>query len=329
MAFLLVACNSEEKQTPVVEKPAAPVAVVDSAKDTTVVDTVEVSSSSAPVSSSVEAVSSSSVQDTIAVAPKDTLPPDTVKKDTVVADTARADTVAADTAAADTAAVDTAAADTTVQDTSYCAEVPAGTLCDMRDGHIYRMARIGSQVWMAENLNYASENSWCYKGKLENCSAYGRLYLWTAALDLPAEYATKSAGSLVQAKHRGVCPEGWFLPSHADMRKLVEYVLKANADNGFASEEVGTSLKKTSGWEENDEEIVGTDRYGFGAKAAGYRNPQGQFAFVHEDADFWVAEESSEPTHAPYWNMYYANQNFLGDYNNLKTFAYSVRCIKK
>ena len=96
-----------------------------------------------------------------------------------------------------------------------------------------------------------------------------------------------------------------------------------------SAEAVGTSIRKESGWEENDEEILGTNRYGFGAVPAGYRDANGSFAFLGEEADFWVAEEDPNGTQAPHWNLYYANQNFSGEYRNLKTFGFSVRCIKK
>ena len=119
------------------------------------------------------------------------------------------------------------------------------------------------------------------------------------------------------------------MPSNVDMLVLVKFVQDNNKAAGFATEDVGTSLRKGTGWEENDEEIEGTDRYGFGAMPAGYRDANGSFAFLGEEADFWVAEEDPNGTQAPHWNLYYANQNFSGEYRNLKTFAFSVRCIKK
>ena len=224
---------------------------------------------------------------------------------------------------------DTVAAVETQEDTSLCANVPATVLCDKRDGQLYRTIHIGSQVWMAQNLNYAVASSWCYRNSLENCSNYGRLYHWTAAMNLDKAYSHSSAGNLIEEKHQGVCPEGWYVPKDSDMETLVSYVKESNKASGLATEEVGTSLRKETGWEENDEEILGTNRYGFAAIPAGYRDANGAFAFLGEEADFWVAEEESNGTQASHWSLYYANQTFSGEFRNLKTFAFSIRCLKK
>lgn len=207
---------------------------------------------------------------------------------------------------------------------AYCTEVPAGTVCDMRDGQIYRLTTIGSQVWMAQNLNFATPNSWCYNNNEENCAVYGRLYSWTAAVNLSESYATTAAGSLISEKHRGNCPEGFRLPNNRDMQTLVEFI---QDDDRFSGENIGTRLK-TQSWKKSEEWPSGTDRYGFGALAAGFRNSSGVFSELGADADFWVAEEGPSSKAAPYWNLYYDNDDFLGGYRKRKTYAYSVRCIK-
>ena len=280
----------------------------------------EISSSSvAESSSSKEMVLSSSSETVVDSVPQATM--DTAVQEVVLEEPLPA--IPPDTATADTVAQEPP------KDTSLCADAPAAVLCDKRDGHIYRTVRIGSQVWMGQNLNHVVENSWCYRNSLENCSNYGRLYQWTAAMALDKAFGHSLAGDHLGERHQGVCPDGWFIPTGKDMEILVRYIVETNKAAGLASEEVGTSLRKESGWEENDEEILGTNRYGFGAVPAGYRDANGSFAFLGEEADFWVAEEDPNGTQAPHWNLYYANQNFSGEYRNLKTFAFSVRCIKK
>ena len=79
--------------------------------------------------------------------------------------------------------------------------VVKGTLKDSRDGQIYKTVKIGSLTWMAENLNYETENSYCYKDNEANCSKYGRLYPWSAA--------------------NSACPTGWRMPSQTEWISLI------------------------------------------------------------------------------------------------------------
>ena len=345
VVFSLVGCR-EEAPVKKVQPAPSPSSVASSSseeisssseedipKDTLVADSVvapapeSLSSSSLSSSSqsSSSVISSSSLESSSSEAPPSS---SSQVVDTVVAAPAVAEPVVIDTVVADSTPVEPPK-DTVVADTTPCADVPATVLCDKRDGKIYKTVHIGSQLWMAQNLNYASSDSWCYRNSLENCSNYGRLYQWTAAMNLDKGYSHSLAGNLIEEKHQGVCPDGWYMPKDSDMETLVRYVAESNKASGFAAEEVGTSLRKETGWEENDEEILGTNRYGFAAIPAGYRDANGSFAFLGEEADFWIADEAENGTHAPYWNLYYANQTFLGDYKHPKTFAYSVRCIKK
>ena len=207
----------------------------------------------------------------------------------------------------------------------FCENAPEEMLCDKRDGHLYRLVHIGNQIWMGQNLNYATHGSYCYEDKHENCKVFGRLYTWTSAMALDKSYATASAADVIEKEHRGACPEGFHMPKDADFNTLVSY-MKNN--NRFPNERSGTALKMAFSWKYSEEWPAGTDRFGFGAMASGFRNAQGVFRELGHDADFWVAEESNNPSHAPYWNLYYDNDEFLGDYSKKKTYAYSVRCLK-
>lgn len=102
----------------------------------------------------------------------------------------------------------------------------AQTLTDLRDNQVYKTAHIGDHVWMAENLNYVTQNGHADNGinsicHSDGCAKYGRYYQWTAAMDLPMDMELiEYKGKVIQ----GLCPKGWHIPSMEDMDTLVLYV---------------------------------------------------------------------------------------------------------
>lgn len=185
---------------------------------------------------------------------------------------------------------------------------PSSQFCDTRDNHIYKYVKIGTQTWMAQNLNYASSNSWCYNGTASNCDSYGRLYTWSSALNIDSKYNSTSYS--VGSKHQGKCPSGWHIPSTGEWNTLSSTV------------EDGASLRAKDGWGTN-----GTDKYGFNAKPAGIRDNSGTFYYLGTQTYFWsTGERTVEYAYYRY---------FLGTSTNLasaaayaKSRAFSVRCLK-
>lgn len=180
--------------------------------------------------------------------------------------------------------------------------VVKGTMKDPRDGKTYKTVKIGSQIWMAENLNFRTKDSWCNDNKESNCSKYGRLYTWNAAIK--------------------ACPSGWHLPSHVEFETLLTAV-------GGGST-AGKMLKSQSGWYDNGN---GIDAYGFSALPAGDRNYYGVFSTPGRSADFWSATEFDFGIPYVLRQRYYKLSlgyfsEFPGLASSSEDFAYSVRCIK-
>jgi len=93
---------------------------------------------------------------------------------------------------------------------------------DKRDGHKYKFAKFGNQVWMTENLDFKTKNSKCYDQNPKNCDELGALYTWNDAMI--------------------ACPEGWHLPIDAEWSELINNYggvhkagarLKKGGDSGF------------------------------------------------------------------------------------------------
>jgi uncharacterized protein (TIGR02145 family) len=122
------------------------------------------------------------------------------------------------------------------------ASLKSGTalFTDNRDGQSYRMIKIGDQVWMSENLNYNSADSWCY-----DCEKYGRLYTWSAA--------------------KKGCPTGWHLPSDAEWSTIV--------NNNGGEKKAGANLQEggSSGFNASLGGYRSTDgEFGYVGEGGGY-----------------------------------------------------------
>ncbi|PBC73263.1 fibrobacter succinogenes major paralogous domain-containing protein [Fibrobacter intestinalis] len=215
------------------------------------------------------------------------------------------------------------------ESSSSSLEVSHGTFTDSRDGQVYKTVTIGTQTWMAENLNYdyneGTAKSYCYRNEPDSCAKYGRLYLWSAAMDSAGVFSDggKGCGYDTTCKAtepvRGVCPEGWHLPSDTEWKTLFTAV----GGTGTA----GIILKSTSGWDDYEGKSGnGTDEYGFSVLPAGDRTDDDYYLGAGKYAYFWGSTENSS-RYAYYWDFYYGYEGVYSGYN-LKGKGYSVRCLK-
>ncbi|MDR2594280.1 MAG: fibrobacter succinogenes major paralogous domain-containing protein [Fibromonadaceae bacterium] len=173
------------------------------------------------------------------------------------------------------------------------------TFTDPRDKKMYKTVKIGEQVWLAENLNYAIEGSKCYKDSTAYCSKYGRLYNWETA--------------------KTACCKGWHLPSKAEWEVLVA----AAGGEKIA----GKYLKATNGWNDHDGisgNGIDTYRFSFLPGGAGsfFSN---NFTHLGIYGLWWSSSDSSNYAYSRSINHLYDNVHWL--YSD-KRRLYSVRCLK-
>jgi uncharacterized protein (TIGR02145 family) len=208
-----------------------------------------------------------------------------------------------------------------------------GSMTD-KGGKTYKTVVIGTQTWMAANLNYNLNTGKhkCYaqgKGNGEdewlrpedpqvqaNCDKYGRLYDWATAMDIPASCNNNSCPTQIKNPHQGICPSGWHIPSNNDWETLKDFTYEEMWNN-FEDEDfgwdVGTKLKaiiNANSWKDvsaisNPNDTVGVrgvDSYGFGAIGSGYcvsceslSDGSGYYAAEKEEAHWWSATEYINP----------------------------------
>ena len=104
-----------------------------------------------------------------------------------------------------------------------------GLLTDERDGNVYKTAKVGNQIWMAQNLRLENPNT------LDDCSSnyydytikdeavlqkYGHHYGWMTAMQISCKYEEQLAKSEIQQPHQGLCPTGWHIPSIDEWQEL-------------------------------------------------------------------------------------------------------------
>ncbi len=214
-------------------------------------------------------------------------------------------------------------------------------LNDTRDGNNYSTVSIGTQCWMAENLAYLPDVSppsvyaeglpyyyvYGYYGtdaaasKLTaNYTTYGVLYNWSAAMNGSASSSTNPSGV------RGVCPEGWHLPSDAEWKQLEIFLGLSSADAEIANWRGihAPQLKTIDGWYSNN----GTNTSGFSALPGGSFNKTDPFdGYIDRDGYWW---SSTENISTSIWLRdinCYNNSVYRGAWPN-KDYGFSVRCIK-
>ena len=192
-----------------------------------------------------------------------------------------------------------------------------GSITDARDGNKYKTIKIGKQEWMAENLKYEVEGSWC-GGNINGCETYGRLYSWDMTVGLPKNAHPTLVDIPNPESHQGICPTGWRVPSTIDWATLFKEC---------KPEELGKTLE---GYDEKHNDVCG-----FSAILAGYENvfyrngiDYTEELSTNDDVAFWSSEQLSDST-ANALKVTIKTNAAKDYYSANKVNGHSVRCIKK
>ena len=205
------------------------------------------------------------------------------------------------------------------------------TFTDPRDGNVYNLVTIGTQVWMVENLRYlpsvvgpstSSQTAplyyvYDYNGTnvtdakaTSNYTTYGVLYNWPAAMASSVGSSTNPSGI------QGVCPNGWHLPSEAEWIQLITYL---------GGEDVaGGKLKATSLWTNPDAGT--TNETGFTALPGGYKMYEGTFGDIGNSGGWWSTTDSNDYNAKHMMLDNYGSKASCSEYG--KEIGYSVRCLR-
>ncbi len=192
------------------------------------------------------------------------------------------------------------------------------------DGNIYNTIKIGTQVWMVENLkttkyrngdpiaNITYRPAWSdlnsgaycwYNNDLRTYkSAYGALYNWFSVSD-----------------SMNIAPIGWHVPSEAEWITLIDYL---------GGEFVAGGKLKESGLTHWMNPNAGATNYsGFTALPSSFRLFDGTFIWIGGESSRWWSSTSFDSDNAWYIDLYF-NKAYASLHSWVKQSGFSVRCIR-
>lgn len=203
------------------------------------------------------------------------------------------------------------------------APVPKSITIKDINGNTYKVVTIGSQKWIASNLNTSkyrngdlipevkdpaiwsqlTTGAWCYyNNDPANGPIYGKLYNWYAVND-----------------PRGLAPKLWHVATDAEWNSLDTYL--------GASDNVGGALKEAGIAHWCDPNVGATNSSGFTALPGGYFNSKTSTFYDQSGYGlFWTATEYN--TSEAWLNTMICFTGIKFREYNTKQNALSVRCIK-
>jgi uncharacterized protein (TIGR02145 family) len=208
-----------------------------------------------------------------------------------------------------------------------CGEV----VTDLRDSQTYPTIQIGTQCWMAKNMNigtmissYVDQSQqspeviekYCCDNLESNCSIYGGLYQWNEMM----QYSTAEGA-------QGICPGGWHVATDAEWCTLENFVDADTVDCGrfdyWGGTNAGGNLKEAGTTHWSSPNTGATNSSGFTALPAGYIRYGS--AGINQQAYFWTSSFYYGASIYRYLDYTHSSIELS---NWEPSFALSVRCLK-
>jgi uncharacterized protein (TIGR02145 family) len=214
-----------------------------------------------------------------------------------------------------------------------------GVVVDI-DGNAYKTIKIGTQVWMAQNLRTKRYNDGTVIPKVTDNTAWAALttpaYCWynnDSTLNAKIYGALYNYYTVADTNSLNVCPTGWHVPSDAEWTVLSDFLTANGYGFGGSGVGIGKSMASTFRWTSSGiAGHVGNDQgtnnsSGFAGLPGGYRgNNEGAFVFIGEYGDWWSSSESSASNA---WHRFLVSLNgVLYRFPNNQRFGFSVRCLR-
>lgn len=200
-------------------------------------------------------------------------------------------------------------------------EKPSLPVADV-EGNIYKTVKIGTQIWMAENLRSTKYTDSTSIPLISGSAQWNNLtndgYCWydNDKVSFPESYGALYNGyTVVTGK---LCPEGWHVPEKEEWLILRDFL--------GDSTKAGGKLKEAGliNWQSPNK---GADNStGFTSVAAGIRYFEGTFSSNQSYTSMWSASDANQ---GELWctSLYFADATFSLNHRS-KKYGFSVRCIK-
>ena len=200
------------------------------------------------------------------------------------------------------------------------------TFTDSRDSKVYTTVLIGSQCWMAQNLNVGVPLSPAWLDQADNgiiekyCYSSGCFYQWDEMMGYSHTPGTQ-----------GICPTGWHIPTDTEYKTLVEGQATPGCESGAGWQCPMAGAHLSTSTDGENYYTKGDNSSGFTALLVGFRE---SLLIDHRGGatGFWSSSESEDGVTAwarfLFWNY---NSVFRGLYeknSEVDDYSLSVRCVK-